>query len=82
MSGQLDEVVVGDSMVPGQHDQDQDQDPSACRVSLDCLQGYFTPEILNWIHFQCFSEKDQRPDVVLPVGNEFGTMTLSTLTQN
>ena len=48
LSGHLDEVVVGDSPVPGGHER-LDQLAFDCRLSLDYLKGYFTPEILNRI---------------------------------
>ena len=48
LSGHLNEVVVGDSSVPGGREQ-LDQLAFDCRISLDYLQGYFTPEILNRI---------------------------------
>jgi len=49
LCGQLDEVVVGDSPVPGGRER-LDLLAFDFRMSLDYLQSYFTPEILNWIH--------------------------------
>jgi len=49
LSGQLEEVVVDDSTVPGDRER-LDQLVLDCRMSLDYLQGYVTPEILNGIH--------------------------------
>src|SRR6218665_2614297 len=41
-------LVVGDSPVPGGRER-LDQLACDCRMSLDYLQGYFTPESLNRI---------------------------------
>ena len=49
LNGQPDEMNVGDSAVPGWGER-LDQLAFDCRMSLDHLQGYFTPEILNNIH--------------------------------
>src|SRR6218665_3445912 len=46
-SGQHDGVVVGHSLVPGSRER-FDQLAFDRRTFLDHLQGYFTPEILNW----------------------------------
>ena len=48
LNGHLDEVIVGDSPVPGGRER-LDQLAFDCRMSMDYmyLQGYFTPEILN-----------------------------------
>ena len=54
--------------------------------SLDYLQGYFTPEILNRIHILRMGRQGQRPDVVLafPLDYQFSRMTLfkSSFKQN
>src|SRR6218665_869136 len=63
LSGQLDEVVVGDSPVPGSRER-LDQLAFDCRISLDYLQAYFTPEILNRIHILLLGGQGQRPGVV------------------
>ena len=48
LNGQPDEVDVGYSPVPRSGER-LDQLAFDCRMSLDYLQGYFTPEILNRI---------------------------------
>ena len=80
LSGQLDKVVVGDFPVPGGREL-LDQLVFDCRMSVDYLQGYFTPETLNRIHILRLGGQDQRPDAVLalPLDYQFGTMTLFPL---
>ena len=71
LSGHLDVVAVGDSPVLGGRER---------LYSLDYLQGYFTPEILNRIHILQMGGQGQRPGVVLAftLDCQFSTMTLFT----
>ena len=76
LNGQLDEVDVGDSPVPGFGEQ-LDQLALDCRMSL----GYFTPKILNRIRILRIGGQGQRPDAVLAFSLycQFSTMTSLTV---
>jgi len=70
---------VGDSQVSGGREQ-LDQLVFNCRRSLDYLQGYFTPEILNRIHISRLEGQGQRPHAVLSLTLDYQFVTMTLLT--
>jgi len=81
LSEQLDEVVVGASPVPAGGRKRLDQLVFDCRMSLDYLQGCFTPEIPNRIHILRLCAQGQRPGgfLAFPLDYQFGTITMLTV---